>query len=64
MKVLEVKFKSSQEINRGTISQEPNEIDIEYIPQEKTPVTIDMIMNVICSLNQEGLGPVKWWENQ
>jgi hypothetical protein len=44
-----------------TMTTQPNEIEIV---QEKTPITKDMIMNVICSLNQEGLGPVKWWENQ
>lgn len=30
---------------------------------EKKVFTTDMIMNVLCTFNQEGLGPIKWWEN-
>ena len=29
--------------------------------ERKEKVTIDMIMEILCTFNQEGLGPTKWW---
>lgn len=27
-------------------------------------LTPDMIMEIYCSFNGEGLGPIKWWKNK
>ncbi len=67
LKVIEVSFRTSQEISKilSTLNTENQNTLNEGIIDEtkKEKLTSDMIMEVLCTFNQEGLGPIKWWEN-
>ena len=52
-KVLEMSFKSKNEIS--SLSK------VDDL-QEKIEFSFENIMDVICTVNQEGLGPIKWWK--
>jgi hypothetical protein len=65
LKVIEVSFKTSQEISRmvhiNVQNPNPNTGDMLIEEPKKEKLTADQIMEVLCTFNQEGLGPLKWW---
>ena len=67
MKVIEVSFKTSQEISRmvniNVENPNPNTGDLLIEEPKKEKLTADQIMEVLCTFNQEGLGPLKWWKS-
>ena len=54
MKVLNVKFKSKVEISK--IIKNDNE--------KNNNLNKEDIMQIYCTFNEEGLGPIKWWSNK
>jgi len=52
--VVDVSFKKYNDIAK-TISDNAEKLN------KKTDIDIDDLMEVICSFNKEGLGPMKWW---
>jgi DNA-directed RNA polymerase subunit E'/Rpb7 len=40
----------------------PTAQEQEELKKEK--ITNDMIMEILCTFNQEGLGPLKWWNSE
>ena len=69
LKVLQVSFKSSQEISKLILIATPNvdNLNPTVLEQEevkKEKITNDMIMEILCTFNQEGLGPLKWWNSE
>lgn len=52
--VLELNFKSKNEV--ATLANCEN-----LNSQDKVEYNFENIMEVICSVGQEGLGPIKWW---
>ena len=67
MKVLNVKFKTKSEISKfirykneiENLKKENSSMDVV---SEIEDLTKDMIMQIYCSFNEEGLGPIKWWK--
>lgn len=69
MKVIESNYKTSNELSSMfTSSNQINMTKLENIDaviaqdNVKESVTIDMVMNILCSMAQEGLGPLQWWK--
>jgi DNA-directed RNA polymerase subunit E'/Rpb7 len=69
MKVIESNYKTSNELssmftNANPINMTKQENIDAIIAQDniKENVTIDMVMNILCSMAQEGLGPLQWWK--
>jgi hypothetical protein len=69
MKVIEVNYKTSNELSNLVANLNANNIskseNIEGLMTQETVkenITIDMVMNVLCSMGQEGLGPLQWWK--
>ena len=64
MKVLNVKFKSKVEISK-IIKNENDNLENENLDNEKnTNLNKEDIMQIYCTFNEEGLGPIKWWSNK
>lgn len=68
VKVLEVNFKTKKDISLMITEQEEKVaekmIDVEKLNEDKelnNVMTADSIMEIKCTLNEEGLGPVNWW---
>jgi len=66
LKVVEVIFKTSQEISKMVSNMNNTETQIEgYVDEtKKEKLTADMVMEILCTFNQEGLGPLKWWNSE
>ena len=69
MKVIEANYKTSNEINNiianMNVCNMAKSENIEGIMNQeslKENLTIDMVMNILCSMGQEGLGPLQWWK--
>lgn len=69
-KVIDVKFKTINEINEieknnhnieENIVKENEDNLIEEGQKDIINITRDMIMEIYCTMNEEGLGPNKWW---
>jgi DNA-directed RNA polymerase subunit E'/Rpb7 len=69
IKVIEANYKTSNEINNIISNMNASNLAksenmegfiIQDIPKEN--FTIDMAMNILCSMAQEGLGPLQWWK--
>lgn len=60
MKVIDVAFKSKNDLNKLLTKNSMTEFYDEN--QGSNAITRDMIMEVYCSFNEEGLGPLKWWK--
>lgn len=72
VKVLDVNFKTKNDIAQMITEQEEKESDkmndVEKLNENnKTTnsiITADSIMEIGCTLNEEGLGPVDWWNEK
>jgi len=62
LKVIELTFKTSQEINKIFSSLDSGVISNEFTEHDNKKMTTDMIIDVLGTFNQEGLGPLKWWK--
>jgi hypothetical protein len=69
MKVIEANYKTSNEItnivanlNASNLAKSENMDGIMAPESLKENITIDMVMNILCSMGQEGLGPLQWWK--
>ena len=63
IKVLDVNFRSGKEISKliNDIMAEKNEGEIKEEDLINSLQRED-IMEIYCTMSQEGLGPIKWWE--
>ena len=63
LQVLDVCFRDGKEIAKA-INDKMNEENNEHIGEEDLMNTLkrEDIMEIYCSMSQEGLGPIKWWE--
>lgn len=67
MKVIEVSFKTTQEISKlnQNLLDQKEVVTMEVVNENnKEKITTDMIMEILCTFNQEGLGPLKWWQSE
>ena len=66
--MIELSFKTSQEISKIISSNSPEVQNAAVLPEFEEPkkdkITTDMIMEILCTFNQEGLGPLKWWNSE
>ena len=64
LKVLDTCFKNQKDIAKA-ISEKVAEENDDEITEEQLMNLLkkEDFMEIYCSMNQEGLGPVKWWEN-
>ena len=60
IKILDVKYKNTNEISQN-INNIPD-INSEFL-MTKTVLKLENVMDVVGTFNQEGLGPLKWWDN-
>ena len=49
-------------INKNEIENLKKENSSMDVVSEIEDLTKDMIMQIYCSFNEEGLGPIKWWK--
>jgi DNA-directed RNA polymerase subunit E'/Rpb7 len=61
LKVLDVNFKTKNELNKISGKQNANVEILDTEDKQIEVFSLDMIMEINCSFNQEGLGPLKWW---
>ena len=63
LKVLGINFKNRKDITK-MINDKMAEENGEEIDEEKIMNSLERedIMEIYCSMSQEGLGPIKWWE--
>ena len=63
LKVLGTNYKTRKDILK-MINDKMEEENIEEIDEEKMLNSLEKedIMEIYCTMAQEGLGPVKWWE--
>ena len=63
LKVLGINYKTRKDILK-MINDKMGEENIEEIDEEKMLNSLEKedIMEIYCTMAQEGLGPVKWWE--
>ena len=63
LKVLEVSFRSGKDIHQ-IIEEKLAEEENDKITEEILIKSLkrEDIMEIYCSMSQEGLGPIKWWE--
>ena len=63
LKVVGINFKSRKDITK-MINDKMAEENGEEIDEEKIMNSLERedIMEIYCSMAQEGLGPIKWWE--
>ena len=50
-------------VNINVENPNPNTGDLLIEEPKKEKLTADQIMEVLCTFNQEGLGPHKWWKS-
>ena len=64
LKVLDICFKNQKDIAKVINDKKAEENNVE-ITEEKLMNSLkkEDIMEIDCSMNQEGLGPVDWWEH-
>ena len=71
MKVIEANYKTSNELSNILANSnasannmtKPESIEAAITQDNaKENITIDMVMNILCSMAQEGLGPLQWWK--
>ena len=61
LKIIETKYKSTNEISKNLNTQNT---DMNIDPMSKRMnLSFDNVLDVIGSFGQEGLGPIKWWQN-
>ena len=47
----------------GSLDEESFQLFYDYmLDNYNKPLTKDMIMEVTCTMSEEGLGPLKWWK--
>ena len=63
LRVIQINFKQSNEINKIIENSKDNNNDQPILNDihSITPLTKDFIMEILCTFNQDGLGPLKWW---
>jgi len=63
LKVLDTSFKSGRDISKA-INERMIEDNEEEVNEEKLMNSLEKedIMEIYCTMAQEGLGPIKWWE--
>ncbi len=56
--MIELSFKSTQEISKLTVVEPGKELNQQ---EELKKLTTDMVLEIMGTFDQEGLGPMKWW---
>ncbi len=56
------KLKNDIKIKENEIENLKKENSSMDVVSEIEDLTKDMIMQIYCSFNEEGLGPIKWWK--
>ena len=64
MKVLNVKFKSKVEISKIIKNDNENIENEDFDNEKNNNLNKEDIMQIYCTFNEEGLGPIKWWSNK
>jgi DNA-directed RNA polymerase subunit E'/Rpb7 len=66
LKVIQVNFNSIKTSEFGLKPEvdpkEPND-EGNIMSLANKQLSIDSVMEILCTFNQEGLGPIKWWNN-
>lgn len=65
MKIFDVKYKTANEIHRKINTNSSTlvcEVKIDENCNSGNKIGFEDIMEVLGSFNQEGLGPIKWWQ--
>ncbi len=58
LKVIQITFKTTKDINKAlSMNKEEDATTI------KDNLSSDYLMEILCTFNQEGLGPLKWWQS-
>ena len=67
LKVIEVSFKSTKDIAKIVSESTAQANTTEGLPAEAKSASVifslDSIIEILCTFNQEGLGPIKWWNS-
>ncbi len=63
LKVLDICFRNEKDITK-IINEKMSEENVEDINEEilMNSLQKEDVMEIYCSMSQEGLGPIKWWE--
>jgi len=41
-----------------------SDLNADFLKNNKANISYECIIEVVGTFNQEGLGPIKWWQNQ
>lgn len=63
LKVLDISYKSTNEIASYINNNKTADFNSDFLAN-KTNIAFENVIEVVGTFNQEGLGPVKWWQSQ